>query len=73
MRPAGPAVCADSIYHVCCRQSLEAAVQAAAEVLNRAQRPAAIGGPMLKPYHGASADLLHSALVNLMHTSRMTH
>jgi hypothetical protein len=47
------AVCADSTGRVCCRQSLEAAVEAAAEVLNRAQRPAAIGGPMLKPYHGA--------------------
>lgn len=40
-------------------------MQAAAEVLNRAERPAAIGGPMLKPYHGAPADLLHIPAVHL--------
>lgn len=34
-----------------CRRSLEAAVAAAAEVLNRSEWPAAIGGPLLKPYH----------------------
>ena len=34
------------------RRSLEAAVQAVAKLLNDAQRPALIGGPLLKSYSG---------------------